>query len=70
MALVDIGKHLGMFVARSKVDIKNTDGTLRQPTVIERYVVDERRCCRDRPCADIEVVCSFQDAVNAAQVQR
>jgi hypothetical protein len=29
-----------------------------------------RRCCRDRPCADIEAVCSFQDAVNAAQVQR
>ena len=25
-------------------------------------------CCTDRACADIEAVCSFPDAVNAAQV--
>ncbi len=27
-------------------------------------------CCRDRRTADIEAFCSFQDAVDAAQVQR
>ena len=27
-------------------------------------------CCRDRPSADIEVVGSFQDALNATQIQR
>jgi hypothetical protein len=29
-----------------------------------------RPCCRDRPSAGIEGVRSFQDAINAAQVQR
>ena len=28
------------------------------------------RCCKDRPSADIDAVCSLQDSVDAAQVQR
>lgn len=39
-ALVDIGKHLGMFINRGKLDLKNTDGSLRPPIVIERVIVD------------------------------
>jgi len=34
------------------------------------HVIPGGLCCRDRRTADIEAFCSFQDAVDAAQVQR
>ena len=44
--------------------------TYLHPLECGLIVAGQGRCCTDRHCVDIEAVCSFQDVVNAAQVQR